>query len=816
MSFQIPDWGGGDVFSYHIDASEFSAMTSELPDSSMIKTKKKRKRKKTEDNIDTQLTAKKRKTEASNITTKQNKTDTSVTQDKPLLSTTKSPGKKTNKTNKKGVVLNDSQGRNKDSIDNTPPVNTNLKKRKRSKNKYKELNIKQNEAKGIQGNSNHLGMNGISSLGKSDSCVVVKVTPTTVLEQRGDGGKGCAETIEMRGDEGKGCAQIKNELRLRKRKKPKDRQVNQSPENSTKNEKNIIVLKENRAVGPTKKENGEANPTKSEVTVTSHETRKQPMSKMNKKKKKMSANDSISENQRTKTDQKKPPSEKNVNKETKQKSEKRKKNTESNNKKQKKLKKEKPESSDDGVEELIFESDDDVDSDPKFKSDFNLLLEELDFNNLSEPKSLKGKKNVTKNTSIMDLKSTKKGKEEAIVEEYDKMDIDKDGGRENSKYEDDDGEDVGLSYSHNSGGDEGGTKGKEKNEDTENEESSNVLSKKKKEKKINNQKNKEKITNNQKNNEKITGNQKNNEKITDNQKNKEKITNNQKNKGKITDNQKNNENITDNRKKKMKTDTNEKSNLQSPINKKFDKGKLSRLLEEAKTEKEESKPSELSQADALRKKMADRLTSARFRMVNEELYTIKSTDAVKLFKKDREAFDTYHTGYQAQVKRWPVNPLDLVVKWLCTKPKEYVVADFGCGEAALSLSVPQKKVHSLDLVAANSRVTVCDMAHSPLTMGSVDVVVFCLSLMGTNIKDFIIEANRVLREGGIMKIAEVESRFGDIPQFVNLVSKFGFHCTQKDTSEKYFFLFEFKKNRKVKKITALPDIILKPCVYKKR
>lgn len=67
-----------------------------------------------------------------------------------------------------------------------------------------------------------------------------------------------------------------------------------------------------------------------------------------------------------------------------------------------------------------------------------------------------------------------------------------------------------------------------------------------------------------------------------------------------------------------------------------------------------------------------------------------------------------------------------------------------------------------------------------------------------------------------MKIAEVESRFGDVEQFVNLLGKFGFHCNHKDTSQTYFFLFEFKKNRKLKKTAGMPDINLKPCIYKKR
>jgi ribosomal RNA-processing protein 8 len=75
-----------------------------------------------------------------------------------------------------------------------------------------------------------------------------------------------------------------------------------------------------------------------------------------------------------------------------------------------------------------------------------------------------------------------------------------------------------------------------------------------------------------------------------------------------------------------------------------------------------------------------------------------------------------------------------------------VVADFGCGDARLAQSVPNK-VHSFDLVAKTKEVTACNMVHTPLSGASVDVAVFCLSLMGTSLSAYLTEANRVLKEG---------------------------------------------------------------------
>lgn len=69
---------------------------------------------------------------------------------------------------------------------------------------------------------------------------------------------------------------------------------------------------------------------------------------------------------------------------------------------------------------------------------------------------------------------------------------------------------------------------------------------------------------------------------------------------------------------------------------------------------------------------------------------------------------------------------------------------------------------------------------------------------------------------GVMKIAEVESRCGNVKDFEKQLGKYGFHCTGRDTSYQYFFLLEFKKKHNVKKKAALPDLHLKPCIYKKR
>ncbi|XP_077615675.1 ribosomal RNA-processing protein 8 [Crocuta crocuta] len=222
-------------------------------------------------------------------------------------------------------------------------------------------------------------------------------------------------------------------------------------------------------------------------------------------------------------------------------------------------------------------------------------------------------------------------------------------------------------------------------------------------------------------------------------------------------------------------------------------------------------------AGALRARMAQRLDGARFRYLNEQLYSGPSRAAQRLFQEDPEAFLLYHRGFQSQVKKWPLQPVDRIARDLRQRPASLVVADFGCGDCRLASSI-RNPVHCFDLASLDPRVTVCDMAQVPLEDESVDVAVFCLSLMGTNIRDFLEEANRVLKPGGLLKVAEVSSRFEDVRTFLGAVTKLGFKVISKDLTNSHFFLFDFEKTGppRVGPKAQLTGLKLQPCLYKRR
>lgn len=221
-------------------------------------------------------------------------------------------------------------------------------------------------------------------------------------------------------------------------------------------------------------------------------------------------------------------------------------------------------------------------------------------------------------------------------------------------------------------------------------------------------------------------------------------------------------------------------------------------------------------------KMKARLTGGHFRMINEKLYTCTGNEALKYFRENPSLFNLYHTGYQEQMSHWPQLPVNVIIRWLKDHSPALVVADFGCGDARLAKSV-KNKVYSIDLVSSDPSVIVCDMSKTPLGSSSVDVAVFCLSLMGTDFPSYLQEAHRVLKPSGWLLIAEVKSRFdhntggADPNKFSKAICGLGFSSVSKDFSNKMFIMLYFKKKDNQQsdaKEIQWPE--LKPCLYKRR
>ncbi|KAB8349720.1 hypothetical protein FH972_023735 [Carpinus fangiana] len=227
-------------------------------------------------------------------------------------------------------------------------------------------------------------------------------------------------------------------------------------------------------------------------------------------------------------------------------------------------------------------------------------------------------------------------------------------------------------------------------------------------------------------------------------------------------------------------------------------GETARKVKKAADELPPVPPPAAAKLTPMQTAMRQKLIGARFRHLNQTLYTSPSAEASTLFDQNPAFFDEYHAGFRSQVESWPENPVDSFVREIQERAKVKVpyvkdkknggkkavadpdtgllplpmtngqckVADLGCGDAALASKVSKLRLNvqvlSYDLAKPNKFVTKADIANLPLEDDSVNVTIFCLALMGTNWIDFIEEAWRVLHWKGELWIAEIKSRFGRV------------------------------------------------------
>lgn len=220
----------------------------------------------------------------------------------------------------------------------------------------------------------------------------------------------------------------------------------------------------------------------------------------------------------------------------------------------------------------------------------------------------------------------------------------------------------------------------------------------------------------------------------------------------------------------------------------------------------------------LQQRMAAKLTSARFRHLNQTLYTTPSDQAMQLFTDSPQAYTSYHAGFRAQVAVWPQNPVEGFIEDIESRGKVSMpsqkkmwrdqkkgrkqdgvsngdastkgdslrgaeplprnrhgactIADLGCGDATLASSLASTKkalkisILSFDLAKGDTPnaqlITVADITNlraAGVNEGSVDLAICCLSLMGTNWVAVVDECARVVRGGGEFWVAEIKSRF---------------------------------------------------------
>jgi hypothetical protein len=200
------------------------------------------------------------------------------------------------------------------------------------------------------------------------------------------------------------------------------------------------------------------------------------------------------------------------------------------------------------------------------------------------------------------------------------------------------------------------------------------------------------------------------------------------------------------------------------------------------TQREELKvPLNPEVVERLQRKLGD------FSEMNRVWSVSNSTTTGERLKDSPEEWYQYHTLYRERREEWNEIPYEVIGKKISSRP-DWVVGDFGCGENLLSKEITNK-VHSFDHIAIDETVTACDISNVPLSDNILDVVVFSLSLMGTNYRDYLEEGHRTLRPFGLIMICEPKSKWeGRENELVDVLKEIGFTANIERTTDKFIYI----------------------------
>ena len=122
------------------------------------------------------------------------------------------------------------------------------------------------------------------------------------------------------------------------------------------------------------------------------------------------------------------------------------------------------------------------------------------------------------------------------------------------------------------------------------------------------------------------------------------------------------------------------------------------------------------------------------------------------------------------------------------RPKRIV--DMGCGKALIAKHFqgdPRFTFINIDHVAVDATVQVGDISKLPLEEDSVEICILSLALWGSNCKEYIREAHRVLETNGILYLIEPTKRWTEKEPSDRLREALNVFHVKQESIEKFSF-----------------------------
>ena len=187
-----------------------------------------------------------------------------------------------------------------------------------------------------------------------------------------------------------------------------------------------------------------------------------------------------------------------------------------------------------------------------------------------------------------------------------------------------------------------------------------------------------------------------------------------------------------------------------------------------------------------------------FSKIHQRINTERSETTHERLKNNPEELIEYHRLLDEKQDLWRkthgIVPYEVIMEKIKKFPSRMLetikMADFGCGRAFLVKEFGKDRVYSFDHIEYEN-VTSCDMSHTGLSDGDIDVAVFSQSLMGVNWPDYIKEAKRCLAKNGYLFIGEATDQLENgrrLSTLLDVIRKEGFVITSEEQRAEFTFI----------------------------
>jgi len=235
--------------------------------------------------------------------------------------------------------------------------------------------------------------------------------------------------------------------------------------------------------------------------------------------------------------------------------------------------------------------------------------------------------------------------------------------------------------------------------------------------------------------------------------------------------------------------------------------KYSKYFNNTKPIKDMSKPEIKPKTNKEIKEERQQRAQSELSKLHKEYKTKNSQNLNTYFKEKPEKWEEYHKISKENEESFPEEeiPRNKMIKYLEDLPgkKKKIVADLGCGFAEINQHFQDNsrfEFHNFDHISDNNMVVSRDIKNTGLEDYSVDIAILSLAMWGSNCKEYLKEAYRILDTGGTLLIAEAFKRWNKelddegnpINRLVNLLEENNFTIIEK--IENKFMFVECRKN----------------------